>query len=402
MILHVACLPFPSHQGTQAALAAMLEALAGTGRSAHVLTYAYGAYERDSPYVVHRIPDFPRVRVLRSGPSCGKVLLDARCIAETRRLARRLRPRAIVAHHIEAALAVLAARVTPVYYVAHTSVADELPVYFPSLPAHPVRSAARKAERLVCQRAAGIGAVAPALAHRLGQGVRYLPVPWPHRTVPEQPTRTQARAALGLALDAPVCLYAGNLDRYQGWEHLLQALSGLRRARPNARLLVATESDPAPAVREALRLGVRPSVSFCRLDGERARQLAHAAADLAWIPRRTAGGLPIKMLDAFARGLPVVAMARATAELPLGNACLEVPNDDAKALALAALRLLDDDRVASRLKESAHSYLQRHHSVESFSSAMRELLGETPATPGARPAEPQRRAAPALRARPTR
>ncbi|MDH4283228.1 MAG: glycosyltransferase [Myxococcales bacterium] len=401
MILHVACLPFPSHQGTQAALAAMLEASAGAGRPTHVLTYAHGAYERDAPYVVHRIPDFPRVHALRSGPSCGKVVLDARCIAETRRLARRLRPRAIVAHHIEAALAVLAARVTPVYYVAHTSVADELPVYFPSLPAHPVRAAARQAERLVCRRAAGIGAIAPALAHRLGEGARYLPVPWPHRTVSGQPTRTQARAALGLALDAPVCLYAGNLDRYQGWEHLLQALVMLRHARPNARLLVATESDPASARREAERFGVGSALRFCRLDGERARQLAHAAADLAWIPRRTAGGLPIKMLDAFARGLPVVAMARATAGLPLGDACLRVPNDDAGTLALAARRLLDDDRFASRLKQRAHDYLQGHHSVESFSSALRELLGETRATPGARPAEPHRRAAPALRARST-
>ena len=67
MILHVACLPFPSYQGTQAAIAAMLDASTSTGRPTHLLTYAQAAYELDAPYEVHRIPDFPKVRSLRSG-----------------------------------------------------------------------------------------------------------------------------------------------------------------------------------------------------------------------------------------------------------------------------------------------------------------------------------------------
>ena len=72
MILHVACLPFPSYQGTQAALAAMLEASATNGQT-HLLAYAAAGYELDAPYEVHRIPDFPKVRSLRSGPSWGKI-----------------------------------------------------------------------------------------------------------------------------------------------------------------------------------------------------------------------------------------------------------------------------------------------------------------------------------------
>ena len=139
MILHVACLPFPTHQGTQAAIASMLEASTRVGRPSHLLAYAHAAYELDTPYEIHRIPNFPVVRSVRSGPSWGKVALDARCIVETRRLVRRLQPSAIIAHHIEAALAALAARVAPVYYVAHTSLERELPVYMPRVPARPVR-----------------------------------------------------------------------------------------------------------------------------------------------------------------------------------------------------------------------------------------------------------------------
>ena len=315
------------------------------------------------------------MRSLRSGPSWGKIALDARCVVETRRLVRLLQPKAIVAHHIEAAFAALAARAAPVYYVAHTSLSRELPLYFPSLQAHFVSGVAKQIERNVCVRAAGVAAVAPSLARLLGQGAQYLPVPWTVSAAP-QPTRSEARAALGLAVDARVCLYAGNLDRYQGWEYLIEALVILQRTQPTARLLIATESDPSPAKVEARRLGIADAVHFCRIDGERARRLAHAASDLAWIPRRTAGGLPIKMLDAFARKLTVVAMERATAALPVQDACVIVPDDDPHALSEAAMRLFADERAAIAIPERACHYLAKHHSAESFSAAMRKLLGE--------------------------
>jgi glycosyltransferase involved in cell wall biosynthesis len=363
-----------------------------------LLAYAQVGYELDTPYEVHRIPDFPKVRSLRSGPSWGKIALDARCIAETRRLARRLQPKAIVAHHIEAALAALAAGATPVYYVAHTCLAHELPVYFPSLPPRLVGKVAEQVERIVCRRAAGVAAVAPSLAGLLGRTATYLPVPW--ATPPAAPpTRGEARALLDLPADGRVCLYAGNLDRYQGWEHLVEALAILRLTDPDARLLVATESDPSLVRLEAERLGIADFVHRCRLDGERARALAHAAANLTWVPRRTEGGLPIKMLDAFAREVPVVAMSRATAALPVENACTVVPNDDAHALAAAAKRLLENDHAAIAIQKEALRYLAAHHSADSFAAAMGELVGEPEATPHATLPEPHRPASRAPRAR---
>jgi len=389
-MLHVACLPFPSYQGTQAALAAMLEASAASGQPTHLLAYAHAAYELEAPYEVHRIPDFPKVHSLHSGPSWGKIGLDARCVIEIRRLANRLRPDAIVAHHIEAAIAALAARAAPVHYVAHTSLARELPVYFPSLPTHLIRRVARQVEQTVCARASGVAAVAPSLARLLGRRTHYLPVPW---TLPaaSRPTRGEARNALGLAHDAHVCLYAGNLDRYQGWEHLIEALALLRHRDPMAQLLLATESDPTPALQHADRAGVVDAIDVRRIDGEQARQLVHAASDLAWVPRRTEGGLPIKMLDAFARGLPVVAMERATAGLPLCNACIAVPDDDPHALAGGAKKLLESAHAATTVREEARRYLETHHSAQAYAIAIRALLREDAPSPAAtRPAPPRR------------
>jgi glycosyltransferase involved in cell wall biosynthesis len=376
MILHVACLPFPSHQGTQAAIAAMLGASAQSGEPTHLLAYSQAAYDLDPPYHIHRIPDFPRVRSLRSGPSWGKVALDARCIVEVRRLAYRLRPRAIVGHHIEAACAAVAARVSPVYYVAHTHLEAELPVYFSPAWAPLTRGVATRLESAVRSRVAGVAAVAPALALRLGGRTIHLPVPWLPSRSSETLSREEARSALGIAPDGPICLYAGNLDRYQGWERLIDALSILRRTEPHARLLIATASDPGPALHETQRAGLEHAVLFRSLHGEEARASAHAASDLTWISRRTEGGLPIKMLDAFARGLPAVAMERATAGLEVGRACIVVPNDDSAAMARAAVRLLGDRPAANALTAEAQRYLEAHHSTKSFMEALGLLLGE--------------------------
>lgn len=393
MILHVACLPFPSHQGTQAAIAAMMGAYAERGHAAHLLTYSHGSPAPDPPYTVHRVPDFPRVRSLRSGPSLGKVALDLRCVRSIRALARRYSPNAIVAHHIEAAGAALVANVAPVYYVAHTSLQDELPIYFPTALSDYVRAAGQLAERWVVARAAGVAAVAPSLASLLGERARYIPVPWPAQASTAACSRREARIELGLPTDGHVCLYAGNLDRYQGWEHLVAAIGLLRAHAPSSRLLVATESDPEGLLNAAERAGVANAIKLVPLGSGENRMLSHAASDLAWIPRRTKGGLPIKMLDAFSRGLPVVAMARATAGLALEGACTVVEDDDPAALAEGALRLLRDTARAADQRTEAHAYLGRAHDVKAHVDETIEWLKSAAPTPPTTTLDARRRQA---------
>ena len=373
-LLHVGCLPFPTYQGTQAAIAAMLQSSSRLGRDVRLLTYSGAAYSPNVPYPIHRIPDFPRVRSLRSGPSWGKIALDARAVLELRRLCAQIRPTAIVAHHVEAALAAIGARKAPFLYVAHTSLEQELPIYFSKMASAPIACLAGAVESLIVRKASGVGVVAPTLGASFEAPTTYLPIPW-QRVAPCPPSPAEARSRLGLPQGVRVCLYAGNLDRYQGWEDLIAALGFLRRAGDDVRLLIATESDPTPARARARRVGLESAVHFCRLDGESTRARAHAAADLAWVPRRTPGGLPIKMLDAFARGIPVIATSRATAGLPIDDACVRTPDDDPRALSGAAATLLSDPRQAIRLRDRAHAYLARAHSTTAFDGAMERLLG---------------------------
>lgn len=339
----------------------MVEALADAGHDTHLLTYAHGAIDavelagrrvhahasharseprtRSEPHGVahHRLADFPATRSLRSGPSLSKVALDLQMILVARRLASRLSPDLVIAHGVEAAYVARSARLASIartIYYAHTRFDAELPTY--ATEATRVSRPLQALGNLLDAGASRLRTVAitPGLAAHLARrgsnseapATTLLP-PWPPLDPPRPDERVAARASLELPLDAKVVLYAGNLDGYQGWE---EAADAARRA--HATFLVATESDPAP-------LAPFPHVRV-RLSDERDRRRAYAACDLAIVPRRAPGGLPIKLLDALARDVPVVAGPRALAGLdPRGVE--RADTDEAPALAAAIERALE-------------------------------------------------------------
>lgn len=370
----MAAMPFPSPQGTQASIAAMLTALTDRGDLAELLTYAHGTQNNDNlraqqpGYRIRRLWDVPRDRSLRSGPSCKKVLLDLQLTA---RLALFPAP-VIVAHHVEAAAACLLAR-RPFVFFAHTDLEHELPLYAPRLRHAWVARAGRAIDHRLIHSAQHVAAISPRLAHSIeratGHFAVYVPLPWLPRTVPTGEDRQRARTELGLGPHHEVCLYAGNLDRYQGWETLVLALAQLQDTRANVRLLVATASDPSPLRMLARDTGIADLVTVTSLNNEGARQRCHHAADLALIPRRAEGGLPIKLLDALARSVPVVATKRAIAGLPLQN-CVEIVDDDSsEAIATAAAELLNNASKREQLRRAGSAYLREHHSYDKFFAA---------------------------------
>jgi colanic acid biosynthesis glycosyl transferase WcaI len=274
----------------------------------------------------------------------------------------------VVAHHIEAALVALGVCRAPVAYVAHTSLEAELPTYAPRLPAAPIARAGALLERIVCRRAAHTLAVSPLLSRMLtdAAGVRATPlaVPWPVPAPIESSERAAARRALGLGAGERVLLYTGNLDAYQGLDVLSTGLAQLER---DFTFLLATASEPR-GFPPLAALGAR--VRVASLAGEGARRLAHAAADLALVPRKSPGGVPIKLLDALARGVPVLAARRACAGLPLDGVCDVVPDDDAAAWAQALAAHVPDAERGARGRD----YMARHHHAGAFVSSFEAAL----------------------------
>lgn len=379
--LHVAALPFPSPQGTQGAVRAMLDACAtADGGDAHLLVYAQGVgVPEGARFTLHRAASPSVLRRLtrpspRSGPSLAKLAHDVALTFALRSLLRTLRPDVVIAHHVEACAAALAVRAAPLVFVAHTELAPELPAYAPPrfgpLLAPAFSRAGSALDAALCRRADATAAVAPALAVRLAAGtgvhVDTLALPWPLPTPTGPDERTAARAALGFASTDEVVLYAGNLDRYQGLPLALDALGHAAARRPRLRVLLATESSREDLSRLARSASLAARVVFARLDEEPARRRAHAAADVALVPRAVDGGVPVKLLDALARGVPVVAQRRALAGLALSGAVSVCADDDADALAAALVAMLAAPVAAREVAARGRAYVAREHSAARF------------------------------------
>lgn len=298
--LHVACLPYPSPQGTQALIHRQLSALTSAGDDVHLLTYQSGVGEQPSRYSHQRVGG-ANVS-LRSGPSAAKLRADLMMVRALRQSVAEFRPEVVVGHNVEGAAVVHLARLrTPHLYMAHTRMDTELPTYFGARMGR-VAGWSGAALDWMASRADHVAAVSPWLAERFDG--TYVPPPWELPAPIEAAEREAARNELGLP--GLVGVYAGNLDGYQDWRQILEL-------RDRLTLVVATESDASE-----LRGHVRHVLP---LASEADRRRIHALADVALVPRGAPGGLPIKLIDALSRGVPVVASAAALAGLSPRGVC---------------------------------------------------------------------------------
>lgn len=386
--LHIAALPFPTAQGTQAALRAMLDALLEEGQEARLLCYGGGVNEgaraadlqSDAPALpLWRIADFPRLPHFRSGPSWRKLLLDLRLALALRSGGRE---RTVFAHHVEAALAAWMAGVPDFVFVAHTDLEEELESYFPAQLAPLMRHAGHALDTFVCSLSPKLAAVSPWLCRRwsecTGRPVHYLPIPW--SLPPDAASAEREKVAPTRRAGEPswTLLYVGNLDAYQGVDLLLPIVAELRREGHDVHLHIATASEGTRLLHEAEAAGLRPFLRVSKLDGsESQRARLYAEADLVLVPRRSWGGLPVKLLDALARGKAVVASPAACAGLPLGGEILSLAETHSpQGLARAVIELLEHPDRRREMALSGPAYIHTHHSPERFVAALQKAAAQ--------------------------
>lgn len=376
--LHLAALPFPSYQGTQAAIRSMLETRNGLGVRAELYTYGTAGYPWAPTFPLHRGPADSRV-TLRSGPSWAKVAVDVRMGLALPSLISQVRAQLLIAHHVEAMSLACTTSAQPRVFFAHTDLGAELPSYASQRYAQVLGYAGAAVDRVLCSRADAIAAVSPALCDQLrehtGFNATYVPTPWRLPAPIRAAERARARLQLGLASDTPVALYCGNLDGYQDAEQTLEALQQLATSGgPRVTLLLATRSEPQHFLERAVALGV-PFRTY-ELGGEPVRRMVHAAADLAIVPRAVPGGLPIKLIDALARGLPCALTPLAAAGLPLSRVamCADVQGPSALARAIAAIAT--QPGLRHTLRDRGRDHVASEHSPQRFSRALDEVAAQ--------------------------
>jgi glycosyltransferase involved in cell wall biosynthesis len=174
----------------------------------------------------------------------------------------------------------------------------------------------------------------------------------PPRTVETQAAARElladASTLLQLTAHSPLVVSTERLAPDHDWECLLAAWPIVARQMPAARLWLAGEAPQAAEGAARINsLGIGTSVSLLGQFDDVAQLLA--AADLHASPSQD-GNLQ-SILEAMAAGVPSVAADVPLNRWLLGEAASEqlVPPGDAKAMATAIVRLLEDKEAAARL-----------------------------------------------------
>lgn len=159
-------------------------------------------------------------------------------------------------------------------------------------------------------------------------------------------------------------LFLGRVGERKGVFDLLQAFAAARGVNNALDLTIGGDGALWRAKREALRLGVADHVELCGWVGPQEREALFSRADIFVLPSR-AEGLPMSVLEAMARGLPVIATP--VGGLPEliedGVNGLLVPPSDPQALTRAILKLADDREGREALGRAARETILARHSA---------------------------------------
>ncbi len=268
------------------------------------------------------------------------------------------------------------------FHVAGHGAADDRRV-------RPGRARIRRAEAIVCARAARVVCVSNALRHLLearhpGVGARTTVIPCGFddaRFAPDPTARAATRARLGLGERFVVC-YAGSLVAYQLPEHVLRVGAIARRVRPDAHLLLVTpEVERGRALARAAGLAPDAVTVLGATHDDMPALLA--AADLGVLLRRrdpvNAVASPTKLAEYLACGLPVLVSegvgdsSDLVREGQVGEILRDV--DDLVAVERALRRLMDEPPSRASVAAFARRRLGRSTFLPAYLRLYADLVG---------------------------
>jgi glycosyltransferase involved in cell wall biosynthesis len=361
-LLMIAPEPFFEPRGTPFSEFHRIRALIELGHTVDLVTYPFGRDVSMPGLRIVRCARPPLVRRIAIGPSFAKVPLDFLLACTAIRLALTRRYDAVHSHEEGGAIGILIAGVcgVPHLYDMHSSLPQQLS-NFSFSRSRVLRRLFEWMERAVVRRSRVVIVICP----HLGDIVRAI---HPARDpilienapgageAPRAGAGTHVREQLGLPAGAPIVLYTGTFEPYQGLDLLLGAMRAVGAQRPDVRLVLAGgTAAQIDALRQRARsLGIEASVV---LAGERpAEEIPDflAAADVLVSPRSTGTNTPLKIYQYLRAGKPIVATRLLTHTQVLSDEVAILTDASADAFAKGILTALTDPAAASLGARARH------------------------------------------------
>lgn len=360
--------PFFEVRGTPLAVLAMVRALLGLGHAVDLLTYPQGA-DVTLAGLRHRRSLWLPVGRVRAGASLAKLLLDGPFLLQAGW--RMLVGRYHVVHAVEEAahLAAPLCRLLrlPLVMDVDSSIPDQLRDSGFARRG-PLLWLAEGLERHALAQAVAVITVCASLTEGVRArrpSARVFQIEDPPLADPSQPADPVAVAALRASLGlgpAPVVLYSGNFEPYQGVDLLVDA-AGLV---PDAQFVLM---GGEPHEIEALRARGRGIFAGKRPPSELPAFLA--LADVLASPRRSGVNTPFKVYTYLGSGKPLVATRIPTHTQLLDDRTAFLVEPTVEGLAAGVRATLADPAAARERARRGRELIEREYSPARYAEKVR-------------------------------
>jgi glycosyltransferase involved in cell wall biosynthesis len=398
-LLMLAPEPFFEPRGTPFSEYHRIKALVELGHYVDLVTYPIGRDVELPNLRIFRSPRPPFVRRVPVGPSAVKVVLDTLMLLTVARRALAGGYDAVHSHEEMGLVGVWVARWlgVPHLYDMHSSLPLQLG-NFKFSGSRVLRRVFAGVERRMVSGSDVVITICQELQDtvtEMGHGSRAILIEnVMGGDVDDPPTLTEAgiRRQWNLPADAPIVLYTGTFEAYQGLELLLDAAARLQVSHPAARVLVVGGSadQVGAAAAQALARGARHVVFTGQQPAREIPAFVAAAAVLA-SPRIRGTNTPLKIYSYLRSGVPIVATDLLTHTQVLSPDVARLASPEAGAFAVAVAGLLDDPAAGRALAEAARRLAAAKYSRDVYlgrtAEAVRRLAARAPGPAGAAVAE---------------
>ncbi len=373
-ILMIAPEPFFEPRGTPFSEFHRIRALTTLGHTVDLVTYPFGRDVTMDGLTIVRCARPPFVHRIGIGPSWAKVPLDVALTWTTVRRARRNRYDAVHSHEEGGVIGALVARWlgVPHLYDMHSSLPQQVTNFNYSSGSWLARMLGW-GERLMIRRSKVIIVICPDLELTVREIDRQVPVvlienaPGSGRT-PEPGSGARVRQSLGLDAAAPVVVYTGTFEHYQGLDLLFDAFGLVIAGRPDARLVVVG-GEPAQVEAARTRIEARGLAASVIFTGQQPADDVPAYLDAATLlasPRSVGTNTPLKIYQYLRSGRPIVATRLRTHTQVLSDDVAFLAEANPRAFSDAILGALADAAGAEAVGARARALADTKYTDEAF------------------------------------